>query len=118
MTGVREDSHFYGISRREQQVLELRDAGLSDCAIARETGLTQKSVRSAIYRRHDDGRDAWKANAKAGSDALLRALRKHFPERCGASYSNSRSRPLAPAGAARDIPPRAAPTPYSIGGEG
>ena len=118
MTGARTSISPHGETARETQIMDLFEAGAKPPQIADELGLSTFYVRSVIYNLNDSGRDPLRLNAKTGSDALLRALRKHFPERCGASSSNSRSRPLAPAGAARDIPPRAAPTPYAIGGKG
>ncbi len=118
MTGARASINAHGETSRETEIMDRYEAGAKPPQIADELRVSTSYVRSVIYNLNDSGRDPLRLNAKIGSEALLRALRRHFPERCGASQSNSRSRPLAPAGAARDIPPRAAPTPYRIGGEG
>ncbi len=64
------------VTRREQQMLDLREQGMNDDAIAREMGIQRGSVRHTLSilsvnlkedRRHDDA-------VRRGSRSLLAAL--------------------------------------------
>lgn len=76
-----QESH--GPSKREREVLDLLDKGLSRNQIAEETGLARSTVDSVVSRLATAGCGAsWEPAARKSSRKLLEALRTHHPEMC------------------------------------
>lgn len=63
-----------GLTQKEREVLRLADAGLPREEIATRTNLKPHRVASIQGNYADNGRDAWKDNAREGSILLARAI--------------------------------------------
>lgn len=72
----------YGPSAREQAVLDLWEANRSIDEIATELDLDRLYVRRIVSMLAAPKADDWHGAARMGSKNLLRALRRHHPERC------------------------------------
>jgi predicted transcriptional regulator len=70
----------HGPTDREQEALDLQEAGLSNEEIAAEMGITRSAVTSIIARLTVTGAEPWKVDARHGSEKLLAAIAKHHPE--------------------------------------
>lgn len=69
----------------ETTIMDLHDRGVKPEAIVEETGFSLSTVRGVIGRLNVSScSNAWQASAIQGSQALVRALRRHHAERCGA----------------------------------
>ena len=73
----------HGITAREQSVIDLRDQGLSHEVIAARLGIATSYVSTISSRYPVTESNAWQNSAWLGSVALLAALQRHHPERCG-----------------------------------
>jgi hypothetical protein len=76
-------AYGHGPTRREQAILDLHDGGRKPDDIGNELALSPRYVRDVIQRLGNPLVGDWQASAKAGSEALLRALKRHHPDRCG-----------------------------------
>lgn len=83
MTRTHEYAH--GPTRREQQIIDLAEQGLRADQIAAVLGLKENYVRDRIAALVNPKLEDWQSPAVSGSKALLAALRRHFPERCGSA---------------------------------
>jgi hypothetical protein len=74
-----------GLIQKERDVLSLSDRGLNrDEIIAERPDLRPAFIRDTLIRYSYNGREKWSEEARLGSADLLRALRRHHPDRCGA----------------------------------
>lgn len=70
-------------TRCEAAILDMHDRKVDPDEIAAELNLSARYVRQVIGALATPPVGDWQAAARIGSDALLRALRRHHPERCG-----------------------------------
>ena len=77
----------HGPTRRETAILDLHDRRMEPDDIARELDLAPRYVRQVIASLANPPVGDWQAAARMGSAALLRALRRHHPDRCPAPPS-------------------------------
>jgi hypothetical protein len=73
----------HGPSRRETAILDMNDRGVKPNKIADQLNLSPRYVRQVIASLASPPVGNWQADARIGSDELLRALRRHHPDRCG-----------------------------------
>lgn len=74
MTGTSSDPCKHGPTRREQQLLDLRDAGLSVDAIVAEMGLSRSTVTGLISRYYSDDRSVREAAIRHSTRRLGDAI--------------------------------------------
>ncbi|WP_141237193.1 hypothetical protein [Sphingopyxis sp. GW247-27LB] len=73
-----------GLLQKERDVLSLADQGLKpDEIIAARPDLRPAFIRDTVNRCSYSGRERWSEEARLGSADLLKALRRHHPDRCG-----------------------------------
>jgi predicted ArsR family transcriptional regulator len=68
------------ITRREQEMLDLQDAGLRVDQIAERMGVKEDTVRRTLSALSNAPTGAFEYAARLGSDMLLQAIRTHHPE--------------------------------------
>lgn len=78
-------TYGHGPTRREQRVLDLWEQNKKSAEIAEITGLDLRYVQQVISNLGAPIPDAWHASARFGSQALIAAIRRHHPDRCGAA---------------------------------
>jgi len=71
----------FGMTRREHQIMALHELGWSNQHIADELGLQRQTVASVVSNLSVGGDEAWKQEARRGSELLIAAIRQHHPER-------------------------------------
>lgn len=69
----------------ERRVMEMFEAGATRAQIEATTGFKRKTIETIISRLRVTAHDPWKRDAMIGSAALLSALRRVHPDRCGAA---------------------------------
>lgn len=74
----------HGPTVQEQRIIDLWEAGRKAPEIAELTGKGLSYVQRVISMLACPVPDNWHAGARQGSNDLLRALRRHHPNRCGA----------------------------------
>ncbi len=73
----------HGLTRREQQLLDLQERGLDPGRIPAELGLKRSYVAKTLSRLGGPGSDGgWDSMVRLGSERLLAAIRRHHPDRC------------------------------------
>jgi hypothetical protein len=75
----------HGATRAEAEVMDLFDAGAGVENIHIITGQKRERIKYLISVLGVTAHEPWKVDAEIGSAALLAALRRHHPERCGAA---------------------------------
>lgn len=84
MTRNRSSSfHRAGLTQVEADVMDLWDDDVPMQIIADRLGIDRKRVQKIILCYGINGNDRWESSARRSGDALLDALRRHYPERCG-----------------------------------
>ena len=73
----------HGPSAREQQVLDLWERDIAAADIAHQLDLKVDYVRRVVTMLGAPKGDDWHRSTRLASQTLLRALRRHHPERCG-----------------------------------
>ncbi|MGB3793474.1 MAG: hypothetical protein WA978_12130 [Sphingopyxis granuli] len=76
---------YDGMHDSEREIMRLFDAGAGIDRIIEITGLTFGQVQNVTGMFSVTALEEWKIDARAGSAALLTALRQHHPNRCGAA---------------------------------
>jgi len=67
----------------EQRVMDLWDQGFSMERIVQHTGMTSDYVHTIVSRYSGKPDRDFEVMVRLGSLALISAIRKHHPERCG-----------------------------------
>lgn len=73
----------HGPTRQEQRIIDLWEAGSKAGEIAEATGKGINYVQRVVSMLGRPAPDDWHAGARQGSHNLIRALRRHHPDRCG-----------------------------------
>lgn len=76
--------HGHGPTVREQAILDLHEAKVAPADIAAKLEVKQSYVKYVVDTLHLPQLVDWQNPARAASDNLVAALRRHHPERCGA----------------------------------
>lgn len=81
MSEFRKLEDMHGITPRERQILDAHESGAEPHEIAASMGVRCRYITNVISRFSVTAFDPWKADAKAGSAALLAAIARAHPER-------------------------------------
>lgn len=70
----------HGVTKRERQILDAQERGLTVAETAAEFDLRPSYVENVRSRFSVTAKEPWQDMARLGSETLLAQIRKHHPE--------------------------------------